>query len=1227
MQLRTAGKRGLGAAIAVTICVILLYFAPLRASTITQTLYFPTPEVAYDGGACLVTLAGTPSLGNPGEPLLPVHSLQILLPQGEEVVGVKTNISQIQEMRIGAPVEYARQQVRLSQAPPTAATLRDDSIYGGAGPFPANRAVHVTTQTCRGYNIAFINVYPVAYVPLENTLLAASSMEIVVETAPSARMLQRSMATLRAGSARDAAVVSRMVDDAGAEATYVSGAPLPVFSSFVEPEDTYPYVIITSYAFKDLFEPLKAYKDSTGLRTKIVHTGEINYYYTGADLQEKIRNFIKDAYANWDTEYVLLGADEEWIRHRGLYATASGDVDLDIASDLYYGALDGTWNDDSDAYWGEPGEEDLIPDVCVGRLPVGSAEEVAACIDKILKYERSPVADQVQSALCLGEIIAGGTYGASYMNETRDGSTAHGFSTAGLDGGFVADTLYDRDFYPAEWDKDDLVPLLNSGRHLVNHIGHCSMYTALKLYNDDVDTCFTNDGDSTTYFILYTQGCYAGSFDNRDTDGTHVFDDCIAERLIYNEHGAVAFIGNTRFGYYSAGNTRGASQFFHRQFVDAVFGEGITAIGKANDDSRVDNAAYIDFEAMRWVYYDLVLLGDPSMDIWTAAPESLAVTHPDTVYAYENEVEIDVSGGAGPLAGARVSLFTDDSFSPGYTDGGGTCVLDPMSDAPCDLYVSVAAHNFYSYIDTIAVVPASGPLVTFEGFTTDDDTTGASSGNSNGEVDAGETIESVVTLRNAGQDTAYYVTARISTANPYVYLIDSTGVYGDMPPGGVTSPSWSFAYYVSPACPDSEIVPFDMLVDYGDTSVVRHFAVTARAPVLRLAGISLADTLYGNGNGCIEAGETFEVVFGYENTGSAEAVGVGIKIGESDLYAAINLDSAYIDTVAVDSTRLASPSFVITLSPDCPEFHELVLDITISFASGRQAQDSTVLYVGGSLEDDFEGGNRGWTHDNLWPLYADDWHLSDYMNHTPSGTYSWKFGGVDSGKYSNFSYGALVTPELCLAGNATLSFWHWIKVEMLSQTYAWDGAIVEISTDGGGTWTRIAPIGGYPNKIYGDSHCPLPANTPCFGTNSGWTEVTFDLSAYEGSARIRFVLASGAFYTSDGWYIDDLTITDDAASVDIDPDGLRPDRFSLHALAPNPVSSRAAVAFDVPAASRVTVEVFNVEGRLVDTITDATYQPGRHSLEWKAGRLSPGVYFVNMEARDFHETRKIIIVK
>jgi hypothetical protein len=926
---------------------------------------------------------------------------------------------------------------------------------------------------------------------------------------------------------------------------------------------------------------------------------------------------------------VLLAGDESVIPHRGLYATVGNYVDEDIASDLYYAALDGNWNDDADGLWGEPDEADLMPEVCVGRASVSNVTEAANFVNKVLKYENSPVVSQIDIAQMVGELLwSDPTWGGDYKDEIKDGSSAHDYTTVGFPPAFTVHTLYDRDLDPLEWDKEDLIPLLNGGRHLVNHMGHSSNTYGLRMYNSDVETRFTNDGVSDSYFIIYTQGCYSGSFDNRTSSGSYV-DDCLGEHFTFIENGAVAFIGNTRYGWGAHSSTQGWNQYYDRQFFDALFGEGITAIGKANDDSKIDNIAYINIGSLRWVHYELVLLGDPAMDIWTDTPDYLTLVRPDVIYVSDNEVAMTVTDGTDPVSGARVSVFSDSTYSFGYTDEGGVVYLDPVALEAGSLYVAVTAHNFYSYLDTVPVATAAHPLIVIESFTIDDDMSGGSLGNSNAGVDAGEVIESVISLKNVGQDSALSVSATLRGVDPYVVVIDSSGCYGDVAPDSTATPVWSYRYEVSESAPDSHVVTFALEIAHQDSTVTKHLAVPISAPGLAITGIALADTLYGNGDGCIEAGETFELMLTLTNLGSGDGEGVTVFLTESDPYATIENDSAYIALIASGGGGEPLPPFVIELTPDCPEFHRLDLDLDIHFASGRQAGESTAVYIGGSLEEDCESGIAGWTHGSPGDGGVDDWHLEDYRNHTPAGVYSCKFGGEDSLHYSDYGHGRLMTPALCLGSNATLTFWHWIHAELQSEDYAWDGAIVEISSDGGDTWSQITPVGGYPYLISPNASFPFDPGTPCFAWTDDWTEVVFDLSAYEGSARIGFSFGSDGYVTREGWYIDDINVTDDFASIDIDDDDLEimPATFALHGVSPNPVSSRGTVVFDVPQTARVSIGIYDVTGRAVDTLADSVFGPGRYSRTIDYGRtLAPGVYFISMHAADFKATSKVIVL-
>jgi hypothetical protein len=412
--------------------------------------------------------------------------------------------------------------------------------------------------------------------------------------------------------------------------------------------------------------------------------------------------------------------------------------------------------------------------------------------------------------------------------------------------------------------------------------------------------------------------------------------------------------------------------------------------------------------------------------------------------------------------------------------------------------------------------------------------------------------------------------------------------------------------------------------------VVRRYWTTVKAPDLGVAGISFSDSAGGNGDGCMEPGETLDLSLTLTNRGSGGAYGVGVKLSADDPYVTIGVDSAFADSIAPGGLAVLGPAYTLTIAVDCPEFHRIDLRLDVAMAGGRTALDSTSLYVGGSLSDDIESGSPGWAHHGFADLHVDQWHIDTYRNHTPGGGHAWKCGGNGSDPYADFSHAALETPELCLGSSATMVFWHWIHAELNTGKYAWDGGVVEISQDGGKTWSQIAPVGGYYYKIYPNYFSPFAANTPCFAWTNDWTRVEFDLSAYTGSAKIRFRFGSDQYYNSEGWYIDDVAISDEASSVTIPDKDLKvtPVRFALTGIDPNPVSSRFSVAFDVPRTSKVSIEVFDVTGRAMSKLANSTFEPGRYSRSFDCGTgLTPGVYFVSMRAEDFRATKKLIVVR
>jgi hypothetical protein len=95
---------------------------------------------------------------------------------------------------------------------------------------------------------------------------------------------------------------------------------------------------------------------------------------------------------------------------------------------------------------------------------------------------------------------------------------------------------------------------------------------------------------------------------------------------------------------------------------------------------------------------------------------------------------------------------------------------------------------------------------------------------------------------------------------------------------------------------------------------------------------------------------------------------------------------------------------------------------------------------------------------------------------------------------------------------------------------------------------------------------------------------------------------------------------------------LPPARHHLYPNVPNPFNPTTFIRYDLPAAGRVTVEIYDVRGRRVRVLTDRRLEAGSYTRIWRgddeAGReVASGVYFVLMQTESFCESRKMVLVR
>jgi len=518
------------------------------------------------------------------------------------------------------------------------------AIFDSDAVFPKSHHEVVSVQHFRGYQFLVLDLYPVEYQPVSGRITHYRSLKVRIQTRETKGVRDedpRSVSSLvLPRDPADFDLLRPTLADASAIQSYPQKKAAPKDSPGPLPADAeFRYVIITTPLLKPEFQALVDHKIGRGLSAAVVTTDEIYARYDGtrpdgaSDRPTQIRAFIKDAFQNHGTDFVLLGGDsdksaagqeagEPLLPHRSLAAAAYSESDNDIPSDLYYGCLDGSYDQDADGIYGEPtdgpagGDVDLSAEVYVGRAPSDSPEEARAFVQKTIRYEngqKPPYPAYLNKVLSAGELLWSTplTYGSTYKEEIENGSSNHGYTTVGFGehDALEIDTLHDS--ATLDWDGAQMKAKLDQGVHLVNHLGHANVNYSMKFYNETADALTNLDP-----FILYSQGCYCGAFDNRTSYTGVSKQDAIVEHLIGNPHGgAVALVMNSRYGWGDPGGTAGSSQYLDREFWDALFGESIYHLGRMNQDSKEDNLGRINMDAIRWVTYDMNLFGDPETQI------------------------------------------------------------------------------------------------------------------------------------------------------------------------------------------------------------------------------------------------------------------------------------------------------------------------------------------------------------------------------------------------------------------------------------------------------------------------------------------------------------------------------------------------------------------------------------------------------------------------------------
>jgi hypothetical protein len=732
----------------------------------------------------------------------------------------------------------------------------------------------------RGHWIVGVLVAPVQWDPATQALTAAREVRIELElrpataaelaqVAPRARVVREIEAEFEAGAAKlvDDLVPATPTESLLEAAGTGPAGPGPYQPSFRPTPDgsAVEYVIVTSQAMAGEFQRLADWKTQKGVQTVVRTVEWIDQTYpNGVDRAERIRFFVRDAYQNWDTAFVLLGGDTDVVAPRYAQMLIFNEK---IPADYYYACLDGNWNADGDARFaesisgGSSDNCDLLFDVSVGRAPVSSVSQAQVFVDKILSYEKNPPVSPryPASILVLAERLFPTLHGAEVAED----------ALAMVPSWVRVARLYEQSVnFPGsiELTRPTATDSINAGFGIVHHVGHGyrnSMSVGNGTFSNADADAFVNAPRNSVVFAI---NCSSASIDFNS----------IGERWVKNPNGgSSAYIGTSRNAFVLA------SRPYQNKWYATVWQDSVRSLGRATDQSRLILVPQSLFDTQqRWNLMATTLLGDPESDIYTNAVIPMQVAHPASVALGAAPITVTVTSAGSPVVGATVTLWkAGDAYVRAVTGAAGTAQLPITATTTGNLTLTAELSYHQPYQATLPLTAAAGPYVFIDAFTIDDDAVGQSSGDGDGQADAGETIELRVRLKNGGVAPATGVQGTLSESDPAVSILQASTGYGTIAAGGTANGAAPFLVSVSAAAEVAAVPVFTLTATSGQGTFVDQAVMPIRRSFVDHHAHLVDDAVpRGDGDGEVEAGEQIRYSVTLRNSGQDRAVAVTGKL-------------------------------------------------------------------------------------------------------------------------------------------------------------------------------------------------------------------------------------------------------------------------------------------------------------------------------------------------------------
>ena len=946
------------------------------------------------------------------------------------------------------------------------------------------------------------------------------------------------------------------------------------------------YFIITADEFADAIKPLAKWKHKKGIQVTIRTVTEIG----GGD-SAHIHAAIQNAYDNWATrpEFVLLVGDTCYLQ--------PGRREID------YGALIGTYYPVSDHCFSRLDGTDWFADVFIGRLPVKTIVQCNTVVQKLLNYERSP-------DLTNPDYYRKATTASIVDRLFFD--TADAIARMLKRYGFIqADTLVDP---PASRISDSL----EAGRSFVVYRAHGDYF---EWQNPGFDTTYAkNLNNPRPYPVVIAPTCRANNF-GYDPQR------CLGEAFFVQDKGAIGYFGATEISY-SYWNDALGRGIFHAILEDTIYQFQVACnYGKVYMEqhykSITDNGTQDEFHLFN-------ILGDPELPIWTVPPESLRVTHPDSL-PMDAKFTVCVKDTKNiPLADAKVCCMMDSTvYVVEMTNEMGEATFDISFDHPGTLWVTVTRHvykrqhipyeGFAIVVDTAGV--PSTPVVyapfdlakikynspTFEFSSQDpegddiryeiqwDTTFTFSSPNSE-----------LTGLYTSGTRVSYTLTSVLESGKTYWWRVRAIDPNGSNYYSG-WSEKRSFTI-------DTDL-PEDCAWFMGTPEQFESCS-------LKDAIIEDTAVLIGYLTRTVLLSESFEGSFpppGWKvekpgvSANQWQQTSARANSGSYSAYVAYdgsNDVETWLVTPAIHFETVEGESLIIWMNNDYADYQrynglwiggtnaiDQMVEVTQFHITAEDAWEQRVVDLTKYGEDSvflafkYKGEN------------GDNWYLDDVE------VFGYIRGSSDSG--------VLVTPEIVFSDFPDVAG-DWDKIVWTKSSSA-DSIGIRVDTSHTGGWGIAIPD----TFIMGVVSCTLNVHNRLVSGNPPvpCEKIKIIIKLYNGTSKAASDPA-----------LKNLLVTYTLESPTHIYEPTVSFKYFLAQNYPNPFSRSTIIRYGVARTGHVELKIYDISGRLIKTLINATQKPGVYITKWDGSddrlkKVASGVYFCKFTADEFKNTRKIILIR